>query len=488
MVRAAGYLLYAYEQLPTPREVGDLESKFVHLVWRVQAGARLYPPWRNYPHVTNFFSPGYFLVVGLLGKVSGADLHGLFVIGRAVTVACALLTAIVLGFAIGRNCGLGAGIIGAVASLGAAPMIGAALMVRPDTMAELLSTAGFLLVLGKARWTCVAGLLLLLAAILTKQTAAIFLMAASAALWASGRPGRATWLLSGGVLAAAAVVALGTLYEPMFASSLVGEARAPMDLLNWVAQLHELGAGAPDLLVVPLFGLVVWLAERPRQTGPIILWLVVLTSGLLTAVKLGSGLNYFLSLRLIEAMALGTMWRVAKSDAGRSPIWLAAALLLTSASLSPGAILAVQNARLARLDAQFYPRPAGQRFLQAQRQIFEIAEDPQRRLLTDSGLLQLHQKERAPFVDPFQFRWLVSTGVIRPEVILENLRAQSYDLVITTSELYRREYDASTSGFPEVIARAAREHYRPADRRLGLFIYVPRGSRRAATAVNTPLP
>jgi len=45
----------------------------------------------------------------------------------------------------------------------------------------------------------------------------------------------------------------------------------------------------------------------------------------------------------------------------------------------------------------------------------------QERLLTDSGLLQLHQKERAPFVDPFQFRLLVNSGQIHPDVILEVL-------------------------------------------------------------------
>src|SRR5207249_3583997 len=137
LVRAAGYLVYVYEQLPTPREVGDLESKLVHLAWRVQAGARLYPRWRDYPYVTNFFSPAYFVVVGLIGLLRDARLQELFVIGRAVTVACAVATAIVVGWVVGRTSGVGAGTVGAIASLGAAPMIGAALMARPDTMAEL---------------------------------------------------------------------------------------------------------------------------------------------------------------------------------------------------------------------------------------------------------------------------------------------------------------------------------------------------------------
>ena len=103
--RAAGYLVYAWEHLTTPREVRELESKLVHLAWRVQAGVCLYPAWQDYPHVTNFFSPGYFLVVGLIGRLTGAGLQELFVIGRAITVACALATAVVTGWVVCRSDG-----------------------------------------------------------------------------------------------------------------------------------------------------------------------------------------------------------------------------------------------------------------------------------------------------------------------------------------------------------------------------------------------
>src|SRR5262249_20102550 len=306
-LRAAGYFVYVWEQLPTPREVGDLESKFVHLAWRVQEGVRLYPPWRDYPYVTNFFSPGFFLVVGLIGKWTGAGLQGLFVIGRSVTVACALATAVVLGWVVRRDDGPGAGTLGAIASLGAAPMTGAALMVRPDTMAELLGILGFFLTLGAASGSRGAGLVLLVAAILTKQTGAIFLVAASAALAVSGRRRLAATVLGTGALAVAAVVAGATAFEPMFAGSLLGEGRAPWDFANWAGQLRGLGTTAPDLFVVPALGLMFWLADRPRRTTPVILALAVWATGLLTAAKLGSGLNYFLSLRVVEAMAIAAI-------------------------------------------------------------------------------------------------------------------------------------------------------------------------------------
>jgi len=482
LARAAGYLVYVYEQLPTPREVGDLESKLVHLAWRVQAGVRIYPPWRDYPHVTNFFSPGYFLVVGLIGSITGAGLQGLFVIGRGVTVACALATAIVLGLVIRRCDGPGAGMIGAIASLGAAPMIGAALMVRPDTMAELLGITGFFLALGRGSRSRLAGVVILVAAILTKQTAAIFLIAASVALAVSGRPRQAATMLGAGVMAVGVVVAAVSFFEPMFAASLLGEGNTPWDFANWASQLLELGAAAPDLLVVPVLGLWIWVSDRPRRTTPVILWLAIFGTGLLTAAKLGSGLNYFLGLRVVEAMAIGAIWGASRISRSRSPGGLAAVLLVTALSLVPGTILSVRNAWLSRLDARFYSTTEGKRFLVAQRQFFRLAEDPQVKLLTDSGLLQLHQKERAPFVDPFQFRHMVNSGQIQPDLIQEKLRTESYDLVIATADLYRPEYDASTSGFPEVVARAARAHYVPASRQLGLFIYVPRNARRPSPA------
>ena len=448
LARASGYLVYVFEQLTMPGEVGDLESKFVHLVWRVQAGARLYPPWRDYPHVTNFFSPCYFLLAGLIGSLTGAGSQGLFVIGRAVTVACALTTALVVGWAVQRRDGLPAGLIGAAATLGAAPMIGAALMVRPDTMAELFGASGFYLALGSSSWSLVGGVVVLVVAVLTKQTAALFLIAASAALAVSGRWREAATVLSCGLLAVGAVVAGVTVFEPMFASSLLGEGKTPWDFASWAGQLLELGASAPDLFVVPVLGLWIWLSDRPRRTAPIVLWLAILGVGIVTAAKLGSGLNYFLSLRIVEAMALGAIWGAAPAPRARSRVLLVVVLLIAAVSLIPGTILALRNAAQSRLDARFYTTAAGRRFLLGQEQFFRMAEDPRVRLLTDSGLLQLRQKERGPFVDSFQFHHMVDSGRIHPDLILKDLQSESYAFVITTTELFSPEYDVKIVGLP----------------------------------------
>jgi hypothetical protein len=477
LVRAASFAVYTLELLSVRAEVGDLESKFVHLAWRVQAGVRLYPPWRVFPHVTNFFSPCYFLVVGHLGSSLRAGLAGLFLIGRSITVVSGLTTSLALAWLIRRSDGPAAAITGAASSLGAAPMIGAGLMARPDTLAECLGTVGFFLAIGASNRSRGAGLILLSLAILTKQTALIFLLAATAVLALTHGPRRAGMFLASGLAAIALVIGVATAwFEPLFATSLLGESYTPWDIAYWADQLRELAVKAPDLLIVPAIALPIWLSDRPRRSFAVILWLAVLGSGLVTAAKLGSGLNYFLSLRVIEAIAIGTIWRAASRAQTERPLQSAAAALVTALSLVPGTLVMAQAARSASAQAQFLGNQEGQRFLLAQQEVFSLAEDTKVSLLTDSGVLQLHQGERAPFVDPFQFRILFETGAILPNVMLEQVRTESYDLVITTSDLESRRYETNIFGLPSVLMHAVRDHYRLSGRRLGLYLYVRRGA------------
>ena len=46
--------------------------------------------------------------------------------------------------------------------------------------------------------------------------------------------------------------------------------------------------------------------------------------------------------------------------------------------------------------------------------------------------------------------------------------------MITTTDLHPAGVRTNIAGLPEVLARAAREHYVPAGRPLGLFLHVPR--------------
>jgi hypothetical protein len=477
--RAIGYLVYAFYELPTPLEAFHLEAAMVHHCWRVEAGRRLYPSWTDGPHVANFFGPCYFLAVGLAGRAAGSGLDGLVRIGRGVTFASGLLTTLVVAGSVGRRHGRGAGLAAGVLSLGAAPLFGFGVMVRPDALAELLGVCGFLLVGPGARWRTVLGSALLVLAILTKQTAAVFLLAAVAALPTLGRGRRALLVLLGCLLAIGGIVAAVTAgAEPNFAPGLLGEARTPFDLSAWLAMLGRLCMLGPDLLVLPLAGLVAWGSGRAEDRKPMILTLVLLGVSLLAAGKRGADLNYFLSLRVVAALAAGALWGAVQDPAARNPRRLLALLVLGAVSLVPGTNAAAIQALHARRQALTLASPPGRAILRAYRDLFRMAEDPDMRLLTDCGLVALHQEERAPFVDPWLFHMLVETGRIRPTRLRHALRAEAYDAVISTADWNAPGYASYAFGLPMVLVEEARAHYTFVGSRAGLFVYVPRGNAR----------
>jgi hypothetical protein len=145
----------------------------VHLAWRVEHGVRLYPDWRSYPHVANFYAPLNFLLVGGLGRVLLANLDQLYIIGRTVTITSVLIATLVLGvFLNGRYGATAAGL-----SVGARPLFPAGLMCRPDALAELLGLTGFFLVRCRSAALAFAGGLSLWLAAATKQTALVYLLA-----------------------------------------------------------------------------------------------------------------------------------------------------------------------------------------------------------------------------------------------------------------------------------------------------------------------
>jgi hypothetical protein len=492
-VRALCYLAYAFAQWPTPLEAFHLEAAMVHHCWRVEAGRRLYPPWTDGPYVANFFGPCYFLAVGLAGRVARAGLDGLFRIGRGVTFASGLLTTLVVAGSVGRRHGRGAGLAAGVLSLGSAPLFGFGVMVRPDVPAELLGVSGFLLIGPGARWRTALGSALLVLAVLTKQTAAVFLLAAVATLLALGRGRRALAVLLGCLVAIGGIVAAVTVGpEPDFAPCLLGEVRTPFDLGHWLTTLGRLVRLAPDLLVLPLAGLVLWGAGRAEDRKPAILTLVLLGAGLVTSGKKGADLNYVLSLRVVAALATGALWGAVQDPAARNPRGLLALLVLATVSLVPGTDLAAHQALQARRQALALASPAGRAALHAYRDLFRMAEDPGVRLLTDCGLVALHQKERAPFVDPWLFRMLVETGRIRPTRLRRDLRSEGYDLVISTADWNGPEYASYSFGLPMDLVEEARDHYTLVGARAGLFVYAPRGNARRTESAGrwsgSPLP
>ena len=196
----------------------------VHLCWRVQAGQDLYPSWRHYPHVTNFFGPLYFVLVGGLGQLTDADLPQLFHLGRLASLGASLLTSLSLIIVAWRYAGVLPAITAGILCVSAGPAIRFSLMTRPDLFAEMLGFLGFLLATaGSAGRHRIIGALLLALAILSKQSAVAFLVAAVLSLWIERQRRQAATVLLACLGPLAVVVATVTgLITPRFLPDLFG--------------------------------------------------------------------------------------------------------------------------------------------------------------------------------------------------------------------------------------------------------------------------
>ncbi len=340
----------------------------------------------------------------------------------------------------------------------------------------MLGFGGVLLSGHRTRLGSFAGCVLLVLAILTKQTAAIFLVAAALGLELEGRRQRAMVVLGGCTAALGlTIAAINVTLEPNLVRSLLGEAKTPWSFGTWLRMFRRIVERSPDLLVFAAIGLGLWSGGRWRDPRLFALGLVVLAASLGTSGKRGADANYYVSLRVVEGLTVGTLWhasRTATTRRGRSALVLASALGL--AALVPSTLAAAVQAMASRDSSALLAGSAGRILLRTYHRVFRAAENPRVRLLTDSGLIDLHQNGRAAFGDPFLFRLLVTTGQIRPTKMRDWIDAEAYDLVVTTDDLFSDRYSKYEFGLPMVLVERLRVHYKHTGTEAALFFYRPR--------------
>ena len=475
LARAGCYLVYAWAYLGSPLETYHLEAKMVLLADRAERGLTLYPSWWDYPHVTNFYGPLYFGLVGLIGRGFHAEIPGLFGIGRGISFAAGLATSLVVAAITARRSGWGAGVAGGLLSVSIGAMVGFSVMTRPDLAAEFLGVIGFFLAIGSSRYGSAMGGLVLILAIFTKQTAAIFLGAAVLGWFAEGNWRRGLTLGAGVALGVGAIVGLVTWkFEPNFAGSLLGDSQTPWSLWSWNLTMSRFVASSPDALFFPAVGLVLWSvgATGRREPALAVLAAVLLLTSVVTSAKLGSDMNYCLSLRVVECLAVGALWQGWRRASGRwRPATLAVLALLGCLTAAPGVRISWQSAQAGLRLNRFLSSSYGRAMRRYHQDIQATAADPQTRVLTDSGMLELYQGERAAFGDPFLFRIMVETGRIDPTLMRDRIDSGYYDLVVTTSELDEPSYATFEFGLPMTLVERVRARYVRVGVEGGFFLF-----------------
>lgn len=451
-----------------PLEAYHLEGKMVHVAARTMAGALLYPDWRTADVEPNFYAPVYFWIVGRLGRLSGPSVESLFRWGRDLSLLSIVLASAVLAVALSRRCGPAAAVLAAVVSLGAYPAMIFSAVARPDPLADFFGIAGFLLACGGN--VVFAAILLALAAF-TKQTAIAFALAAVLAR-AHAAGGRAAAPLALTFAAAMfAGVAVGTKGEPGLASGLLGHFSDPWSLSHWRQIAWRVVVASPDLLAVSLGGLYYW--GRPSTRNPDCFWLCLALSlsGWIGVAKLGSDLNYFLGLRLIEGALAADLWRAARNPASRrlAPEAILATLLCLTIAIGTFVALLVFSSNREQIEVLASPR--GRRYCATMRHFAEIASDPTRSIMTNSSYIAAFQGERAAFVDPYLFRLMVESGRRSTRDLRERIERGDFETIVLTHPA--AESTGGSFALPRELSEAVARHYVLTNAGDGLFVYAP---------------
>jgi hypothetical protein len=277
------------------------------------------------------------------------------------------------------------------------------------------------------------------------------------------------------------VAAVTALREPHFARSLVGERVMPWSYSTWLTAIQRILVSCPELLLLPAIGLWLWLGDssRPRAVRPATLVLVLLASSLIFSAKLGADINYYLSLRVAEGLAVGALWQAAHSIATdrhshRRSVLVAVMAVMAGTVMIPSVLMALMYVGLANTESAFYETPNGRRFLRTYREAIALAQDPRVHILTDAGLLDLYQGERAAFGDPWLFRTLVETGRLQPTTMARRIDSQYYDVFITPHNLDSPRYASHDFRLPKGLFERLRANYIFRQSPRGLQFYVRR--------------
>ncbi len=499
-LRAVAFCIHVYFDASKTVENYHYESTFVHFAWRVQVGLDLYPNWQELPHTNNFFAPLYFWTVGYLGRWIGVSMPELFHLSRVITIVCALGTTLVVAGEGARRWGLAAGVIGGLATIGPGPMVYFAVMARPDTMAEFFGVAGFMMATRSAIRSTLFGCVLLALAALTKQNYGIFLIAAVATLLIARRFKTAIAVVgcSGAILFL--IIVLATLCgESRLLASFFDEGSFPFAFAIWRRIFVRLISLSPDTVVFAVLAIVLWSRPNQRDIGLVTLATILLGLDVLSVAKTGSDLNYFLNLRCLGGLFVASLWHVGHgldplpklgrqnpnepAEAKQSQLtsslgWITAAAVVAILSVFPSLIFDAAVAENAWTRTRSFQSPHGKQFLAEFALIHRIAQDSNVKLFSDADYVAYYQGERAAFLDAFDFRFLVETGRIQPDMLQHRFDSEYYDLILLSSDLNAPGYSQYFKKLPASIAESIRQHYKPTGMAASLFAYEPRSRPR----------
>jgi hypothetical protein len=469
------YMSWYFVTFPYQLDYG--EGGILQIALRFARGEPIYPPLnQGYPYVIASYVPVYYVICGLLAKITGPSFLG----GRLVSFLATL--------AIGAVCAREVWVrtrhrFAAFAAATAAMtmpiiMIWGTLM-RTDVPALAFTVAGFHLFGRKrraaavvlfglgvlTRWTNVAGIAAAVSGLVLarKWKQAAFWSAVQAALLLVLVFG-SNWITRGGMFHQLA----------LHTSSSLGKSWTWGQV--WLL-ISQAGAVWPVYFVLGLIG-ALWCTWRAAHRTLAIYflgaWAIFFTSG-----RIGSTFNYLMEPVIVGAMAMGVMWgELAQYEEGKvSARALGAArtgVLVLAGALTLQLVYTSIGNHMEYSISLLRPRASGR----ASAIVLErIRQTPGRVLCEDFGLIEMAGKETP--LEPFEFTQIAHKGAFDPEPVYRDVREGKFSLIITRfdpEQVVNHEpgADWESGRWPDGIVEALRTRYRLAEREEPYLVYVPR--------------
>ena len=296
--------------------------------------------------------------------------------------------------------------------------------------------------------------------------------------------------------------------EPHVVESLLAQGGVPWAGEQRVAMLVYLMRKSPEIGWFSLIGGLLWATGRYRNRELLILALLLWLSAVVTCGKRGSDLNYFLSLRIVEALAAGTLcaavlravlsglptsvagrWGVslrlampqppcprhAPADDGWPRPWLLAAMLSFGVFAMLPSTLAMTCATRHALAKQRMWRDGDADVLFAERdRLATLAAKGDGAFLTDDDQLAVFQGQHAAILDTYLFRLRAESGAIDIAPLVDRLRAGALAYVVLSADVAEDYPDTFFWRLPDAVADAVRQHYQLSESSGPWWVYTPR--------------
>jgi len=441
---------------------GELLSTDAESLYGLRCARNGESPYHDFsrpPHAVALYGPLFYAVPGTIARLLNTSWIEMVVCGRCYTYAAWLGVGLVI-YALARQAGCDRSFAAVAALLWFSGTLAPqwAIAYRPDAVAILLSlVALWVYQRGQQPMVVAAAVALLVAAFLHKQTAVTILLAIVVAEMGRGRIGRAAAVLGGWTICVlAAVTATQVLTGGVFVKNVFGAA------MLWVApgQVWEffrdaiLGAAAAFAGGALAYG-VTRGDERLRLLR--LCFAVSFELALLTSIKAGANLNYYLEPLAVACVLTGGLLRDGtQPTTGRLTKWLCLAWFGLAIGVSAATLWSRMEHLPERWHAVLDHRAARAQQARAWDRLAACLGELDERVLAEDLYLAVRQSQKLFALHPLQLDELRNAGRFDDSELRQRIADGGFDAIVANFPLEER---ARKRQFPSRWLEAARGRY-----------------------------